>query len=180
MNVGAALPAFTASYTGFVNGQGAAVLSGAPSLTTTASSSSPAGTYTITAAPGNLSSPNYSFSSFVNGTLTIVTVTAPKAVLTTTATLSGSATAGYTALVTVTNTGTGPAANVTLTSAALGAAAGSVIPQSLGTIAANGGSATVTVTFPGSAGANGAATVEKYAGTYTGGTFAGNIRAVLP
>jgi hypothetical protein len=180
MNVGAALPAFTASYTGFVNGDTAAVLSGAPSLTTTATSSSPAGTYPITAAVGTLSAANYSFASFVSGTLTIVTVTGPKVVLTTTATLSGSATAGYTASVTVTNTGTGPAANVTLTSATLGSAAGSVIPQSLGTLAANGGSATVTVNFPASAGANGAGTVEKYAGTYTGGTFAGNIRAVLP
>ena len=180
MNVGAALPAFTASYTGFVNGDTAAVLSGAPSLTTTATSSSPAGTYPITAAVGTLSAANYSFASFVSGTLTIVTVTGPKVVLTTTATLSGSATAGYTASVTVRNTGTGPAANVTLTSATLGSAAGSVIPQSLGTLAANGGSATVTVNFPASAGANGAGTVEKYAGTYTGGTFAGNIRAVLP
>ena len=45
MAVGAPLPAFTANYTGFVNGDTASVLSGSPSLSTTASSSSPAGAY---------------------------------------------------------------------------------------------------------------------------------------
>src|SRR5207249_1028519 len=58
---GAANPAFTASYSGFVNGDTAAVLSGSPSLTTTATASSPASAYTITAAPGTLSATNYTF-----------------------------------------------------------------------------------------------------------------------
>jgi hypothetical protein len=177
MAVGAAVPALTASYSGFVNGDGTGVLSGSPSLTTTATSSSPAGVYPITAAQGALSAANYSFT-FVNGTLSVIA--APTIVLTTTATLSGSATSGYTASVTVTNSGTGAASNVVLTTATLGSATGSVLPQTLGTIAANGGSATVTVTFPGSAGANGARVVEDFAGTYTGGTFGGGIRAVLP
>ena len=177
MTVGSAVPTLTASYSGFENGDTSSVLSGAPSLTTTATSSSPAGTYPITAALGTLSAANYSFV-FVNGTLSVVQ--APTEVLTTTAVLSGSAAGGYTALVTVTNSGTGDATNAMLTSATLGSAAGSVIPQSLGTIAANGGSAMVTVSFPGSAGADGATVVEKYAGTYTGGTFSGSIRAKLP
>lgn len=175
--VGAANPTFTASYSGFVNGETTAVLGGSPSLTTTATVSSGAGTYPITAALGALTAANYTFT-FVNGTLSVVA--APAAVLTTTATLSRSATSGYTALVKVTNTGTGAASNVILTTATLGAATGSVVPQSLGTIAAGGGSATVTVTFPGSAGADGARVVETLAGTYTGGTFGGGIRAVLP
>jgi arabinogalactan endo-1,4-beta-galactosidase len=128
------------------------------------------GVYSITASAAGLTSATASFS----------VVAVPKAVLTTTATLSGSPTLGYTAQVKVTNTGTGAAANVMLTSAMLGSATGSVIPQSLGTITGNGGSATVTVSFPGSAGAAGAGVAEKYAGTYTGGTFAGSIRAVLP
>jgi autotransporter-associated beta strand protein len=76
---GAANPALTASYSGFVNGDTVAVLSGAPALSTTATSSSAAGAYAITAAQGTLSASNYSFA-FVNGTLTInqatVTVTA--------------------------------------------------------------------------------------------------------
>jgi hypothetical protein len=174
--VGAANPAFTAIYSGFVNGDTSAVLSGAPSLTTTATTSSPVGAYPIATTVGTLSAANYSFT-FVNGTLSVVA--APTVVLTTTATLSGSASSGYTALVTVTNTGTGAAANAMLTTATLGGVKGSV-PLSLGTIAANGGSATVTVIFPGLAGANGAASVEEYAGTYAGGTFSGGARAVLP
>jgi hypothetical protein len=79
---GAANPTFTASYSGFLNGDTQSVLSGSPSLTTTATSSSAAGTYTITAAQGTLSAANYSFT-FVNGTLTVnqavLTVTANNA-----------------------------------------------------------------------------------------------------
>ena len=67
---GAANPAFTASYSGFVNGDTQSALSGSPSLTTTTTASSPVGSYVITAAAGTLSAANYSFM-FVNGTLTI-------------------------------------------------------------------------------------------------------------
>ena len=67
---GAANPVFAASYSGFVNGDTQSVLSGSPSLTTTATASSPVGSYAITAAVGTLSASNYSFT-FVNGTLTI-------------------------------------------------------------------------------------------------------------
>jgi hypothetical protein len=175
--VGAANPAFTASYSGFVNGDTAAVLSGSPLLTTTATTSSPAGTYPITAAAGTLSAANYVFSP-VNGALSVVA--APTVILITTAALSGSASTGYTATVTVQNTGTGPASNVVLTTGTLGATAGSPFPQTLGTIAA-GGSASITVVFPGTAGANGAGVVEKYSGTYSAGSYATTIRsAILP
>jgi hypothetical protein len=67
---GQANPAFSANYSGFVNGDTTAVLSGSPSLTTTATTSSPVGSYTITAGQGTLSAANYTFA-FVNGTLTI-------------------------------------------------------------------------------------------------------------
>ena len=70
MTYGDSLPTFTASYNGFVNGDGQGVLSGSPSLTTTATSTSPVGNYTITAAQGTLLAANYTFT-FVNGTLTI-------------------------------------------------------------------------------------------------------------
>jgi RHS repeat-associated protein len=70
----AANPTFTASYTGWFNGDTPSVLSGSPSLTTTAVSSSVVGTYPITAAIGSLSSVNYSFI-FANGTLTITPAT---------------------------------------------------------------------------------------------------------
>ena len=85
MTYGSALPMLTASYSGFVNGDTASVLTGAPSLTTSATSASPAGTYAITAAQGTLSAANYGFV-FVNGTLTIgkalLTVTAQNASMT--------------------------------------------------------------------------------------------------
>jgi hypothetical protein len=61
-------PAFTASYSGFVNGDTASSLGGNLSLTTAATTSSPAGTYPIVA--GGLTSSNYTIS-FMNGTLTV-------------------------------------------------------------------------------------------------------------
>ncbi len=71
---GAANPAFIPTYSGFVNGDTSAVLTGSPSLTTTATAASPVGSYTITAAAGTLSAANYSFT-FVNGTLTVTKAT---------------------------------------------------------------------------------------------------------
>jgi arabinogalactan endo-1,4-beta-galactosidase len=127
------------------------------------------GTYSLSANSSNLSGARASFS----------VVAAPTVVLTTTATLTA-VSAGYQATITVTNSGTVPAANVQLTSASLGTATGSPLPLNLGTLAARGGWATVTVTFPASAGSGSAGAVEKYTGTYTGGTFASSIRAVLP
>jgi hypothetical protein len=69
---GASNPALTASYSGFVNGEGATALSGTASLSTTASPSSPVigSPYPITLTQGTLASANYSFS-FVNGSLTV-------------------------------------------------------------------------------------------------------------
>jgi len=86
---------------------------------------------------------------------------------------------GYQAVVTVTNNGTGTAPNVQLTSASLGSTAGTVPAISMGNLLA-GQSSSVTVTFPASAGSSGAGTAEKFAGTYTGGTFGGSFRATLP
>jgi subtilase family serine protease len=73
--VGAALPVLTFMPSGFVNGDTAADLSGAPSLSTTAKATSPVGTYAITAKQGTLSDPNYTFV-FVPGTLTVIPVSA--------------------------------------------------------------------------------------------------------
>src|SRR5919201_3203055 len=68
---GDANPSFSASYSGFKNGETLATsgVTGSPSLTTSAAAASPVGSYTITAAVGTLASTNYSFT-FVNGTLT--------------------------------------------------------------------------------------------------------------
>ena len=69
---GAANPALTVSYSGFVNGETLATsgISGGPSLTTTATATSAVGGYPIVAAPGTLAAANYSFT-FVSGTLTV-------------------------------------------------------------------------------------------------------------
>ena len=67
---GAAVPAYTSTITGFVNGEPQSVVTGSASLSTTPATPTNAGTYTINAAIGTLAAANYSFS-FVNGTLTI-------------------------------------------------------------------------------------------------------------
>ncbi|MCX6886234.1 MAG: MBG domain-containing protein, partial [Verrucomicrobia bacterium] len=61
---------FTASYSGWLNGESVSVLGGAPSITTTAITASVVGAYPITAAIGTLSATNYGFS-FTNGVLTV-------------------------------------------------------------------------------------------------------------
>lgn len=85
----------------------------------------------------------------------------------------------FLATVTITNTGTGTAQNVQLTTASLGAATGSPSPNALGNIAP-GSTATATMAFPASAGTTGATVVQKYLGTYTGGTFGASLRLTLP
>lgn len=70
MTYGSAVPTLTASYSGFVNGDTASVISGAPSLTTSAATNSSVGSYTITNTLGTLSATNYAFT-LVNGTLTV-------------------------------------------------------------------------------------------------------------
>ena len=173
---GGANPPFTYTIAGLVNGDTTAAVSGTATETTTAITTSPGGTYPITFSTKALTAPNYAFT-YVNGTLTVSA--APTVVLTTTATLT-KVSGGYQATIKITNSGSGPATNVLVTTATLGVASGSPLPQSLGTLAAGGGSATFTVTFPLSAGTDGATVIEKYAGTYTGGSFTGSLRAVLP
>jgi trimeric autotransporter adhesin len=62
--------ALTYTITGFVNGDTSSVVTGAPTETTTATSSSAQGTYPITLAQGTLVATNYTFV-FVNGMLTV-------------------------------------------------------------------------------------------------------------
>jgi len=69
-SVNSANPTLSYAVTGFVNGDTAAVLTGAPALSTTALTNSPAGSYPITATAGALTAANYSFT-FVNGTMTV-------------------------------------------------------------------------------------------------------------
>jgi hypothetical protein len=63
-------PAFTYTIAPFVNGDTSAVISGTPTLTTTATGTSPAGTYPITADVSSMTAANYIFTPAA-GTLTI-------------------------------------------------------------------------------------------------------------
>ncbi len=75
-------PALTYTITGFVNGDTIAVVSGTADCSTTATPTSPAGTYPISCTQGTLAATNYVFV-FVDGTLTVnpapLTVTADNA-----------------------------------------------------------------------------------------------------
>jgi len=63
-------PPLTYTITGFVNGEPASVVSGAPNCGTTATTSSPVGSYPITCTLGTLAATNYNFA-FVPGTLAV-------------------------------------------------------------------------------------------------------------
>jgi len=76
MTYGAELPVFGYSISGYVNGDTASAISGAPSCSSTAKSSSPVGSYNIECSTGTLASSLYSFT-VLNGTLAV-----KKAVLT--------------------------------------------------------------------------------------------------
>ncbi len=67
---GAVVPELTHSITGFLNGDGATVVTGSPTTTTTATAISNVGSYPITLSLGTLSAASYDFN-FVNAELTI-------------------------------------------------------------------------------------------------------------
>jgi hypothetical protein len=115
-------------------------------------------------------------------TYTIATASVPIVVGTVTITTTGALSkiaGGYQMVVTVKNSGNVTAPKVQLTGATLGPSSGATLPASLGDIA-SGDSASVTLTFPSSAGGDGATVAERLSGTYTGGTFGGSFRATLP
>ena len=99
--------------------------------------------------------------------------------LVTTATLTQLGNGSYQATVNVSNNGTSTAQDVMFLTASLGSAAGTPALQTVSDIP-SGGVASTVFTFPASAGASGTAVVERYGGSYSGGTFGGSIRAVLP
>ena len=108
---GAQIPAFTYAYSGFVNNETASVISGAPALSTTATQTSPAGSYPITVSTGTLAAANYSFL-YVNGTLTIGSGTATISVTPYTVTYNG---LPHTATGTATGVGGASVSGLTLT-----------------------------------------------------------------
>jgi hypothetical protein len=102
-------PSLTYTMTGFVNNDTqASATSGAPTLTTTATSTSDPGQYPITITAGTLAATNYAFN-FVNGTLT---VTPP-----TLYTISGQVTKGSGGIAGISMTLSGSQSNTTQTDA---------------------------------------------------------------
>ena len=79
-------PAFTATFSGFVNGDNASVISGAPNFATNATIDSPvAGSpYVITPSAGSLAAGDYVFGAFNNGALSITPAPQPTLSLTAT------------------------------------------------------------------------------------------------
>jgi hypothetical protein len=70
MTYGGPLPDLAYQSSGFVNGDTAAAVSGAPLLTSSVTGATAVGTYPMSVAAGSLSAQNYSFS-FANGTITV-------------------------------------------------------------------------------------------------------------
>src|SRR5947199_9691247 len=68
---GDSIKGLTFSITGFVKGDTSTVVQGAPVLSTSATSASAAGRYSISIAAGTLSAGNYDFPNLVNGQLTV-------------------------------------------------------------------------------------------------------------
>ncbi|HVK37364.1 MAG TPA: MBG domain-containing protein, partial [Candidatus Kapabacteria bacterium] len=106
-------PAFTATYSGFVLGQTASVLAGAPAFTTDATETSPIGSgYYIRPALGTLSATNYEFTAYVDGVLTITTATTTAATALVPSTIQYSDRTTATATITGANTAAQTAANL--------------------------------------------------------------------
>ena len=72
-DAGAANPTFMATISGFVGSEvlGTSGVTGSPSFVTVADTSSAVGTYAITPSLGSLTASNYSFSTFIDGVLTL-------------------------------------------------------------------------------------------------------------
>jgi len=148
---GAPLPSFSVTPSGFVNGDSMASLAGTLTLATTATASSPVGSYPIV--PQGLSSPNYAIT-FVNGVLNVVRADTAVAVTASPNPSGFNQPVTFTATVTVVAPGAGAPSGVlqffdggTL----LGTAPLSAGSASLTTNGLTAGSHTITATYSGDA-----------------------------
>ena len=83
-------------------------------------------------------------------------------------------------MVTVKNTGNSTLNSVTLTNATLGPAGGIPLPQTLGSIGPNGGTANATLDFSYSAGAPGTLVQGSFKVTHASGSGSGVVKVSLP
>ncbi|MFT3742800.1 MAG: MBG domain-containing protein [Pyrinomonadaceae bacterium] len=151
---GAPNPTLTYSITGFVNGEGVGVVTGTPSITTTANATSAPGTYPITTAQGTLAAPNYTFTT-ANGTLT-VTQAATTTTITNAAALGNPTSAGQSYAVNWSTTPVAPATgtptgNVTVSDGAGATCTAAVAAGTCNLTSATSGTKTITATYAGDA-----------------------------
>jgi hypothetical protein len=176
---GQANPPLTAGYSGFVNGDTAAVLGGSPSLATSAGLYSPVGSYPITVGAGSLNDPDYVFT-FINGNLAVNKASTVTALTTSSATLRfGVDTVTFTAAVTASAPGGGTATGSvdfydTTAGTDLGTAPVVNGTASLSTGALAVGKHAITATYGGGGnflGSASAAVTEQVLVRYTPGVF---------
>ena len=202
MIYGSSLPTFTHTSTGFVNSETSTVITGTVTHSTTGSSTSNAGTYSITPSVSGLTATNYTFTP-VNGTLTInpATLTASTRTGSTTYTgssqaftvlsgingtysgstsVSGTNVGSYTTTITGTGNYTGSVTGTLTINAATLAAS-----TTTGSATYDGGSKTATVisgingTYSGSTSVSGI-NAGTYSTTITGtGNYAGSVGGTL-
>jgi hypothetical protein len=157
-------PTLTYRIDGFAKDETAAVVSGAPVLTTTADASSAVGSYTITIAAGNLSADNYQFG-FQTGTLQVTSAAATAALTSS----QNPSIQGSNVTFSVSLTSVSPATAIPIGSIVFlnnGVSLGSPIPLS------NGSASFSTTTLP-----TGSNTISvEYAG---GGNFAGATNTLV-
>ncbi len=142
---GQSIPPLTYVYSGFVNSDAPSVISGAPALSTTATSTSAPGMYPITVSTGTLASANYAFL-YVDGTLTLQSTKAPLTLIATSPLTFGqsetlSVTGSSPGAIITYNLVTGPCTHA---GAQLTAASGTGVCQVSATMAGAGGSGPVT------------------------------------
>ncbi|GAA3752469.1 lamin tail domain-containing protein [Terriglobus aquaticus] len=115
-----------------------------------------------------------------DGIVGYLSVPAAQAKATVTTALSKQTDGSYLMAVTVTNSGSATAQSVQVTGAVLGTTnTNSALPLQFGDIPA-GGSQTMTISFPASAGTSGSRSSETIRGTYSTGSFTLAQRLVLP
>ena len=181
MIYGSSLPTFTHTSTGFVNSETSTVITGTVTHSTTGSSTSNAGTYSITPSVSGLTATNYTFTP-VNGTLTINPATLTASTRTGSTTYTGSSQA-FTVLSGINGTYSGSTSvsgtnvgSYTTTIIGTGNYTGSVT----GTLTINAATLTASTTT-GSAtydgGSKTATVISGINGTYSGSTSVSGINA---
>lgn len=128
---------------------------------------------------GNLYGTTYSGGKQGSGTVYRVQAPFPPQILVTKTLTRDSRTQQVTVTLRLSNAGGTSAPGVQLSTARIGAVNATPLPQSIGTISAEGAAA-ATVTFPASVGSPGAAVTLTIGGTYVGGSFTSASKVILP